>query len=82
MYPRKKGDIVRILWQDPETDSGWFESDDLPHLDIVESCGIYIHEDEKTLWVASTYHEGTKDFADRMTYPKGVILHVEVIYTS
>lgn len=76
---RNKGDIVRIYWQDPETDSGWFENDDLPELEVVTSVGIFIKEDEKTLWVASTYHEGTKEFADRMTYPKGVILNVEVI---
>jgi len=79
MYSRKKGDIVTIKWVDPETDSGWFEGDDLPELDIVTSVGIFIAENEKTLWVASSYHEGTKSFADRMTYPKGCILHVETI---
>ena len=81
VYSRKKGDIVMIQWQDPETDAGWFEADDLPPLDIVVSCGIFIKEDEKTLWVASSYHEGTKEFADKMTYPKGCILHVETIYS-
>ena len=79
MYPRKRGDIIKILWQDPETDSGWFESDDLPELEIVTSVGIFIKENERTLWAASTYHEGTKEFADKFTYPKGCILHVEVI---
>ena len=76
---RKKGDIVKIFWIDPETDGGWFEANDLPELEVVTSVGIFIAENEKTLWVASSYHEGTKEFADRMTYPKGVILHIEVI---
>jgi len=79
MGSRRKGDIVRIKWQDPETDSGWFEGNDLPELDIVTSVGIFIAENETTLWVASTYHEGTQGFADRMVYPKGCILHVETI---
>lgn len=79
MYTRKRGDIVLIKWQDPETASGWFDGDDLPNLEIVTSVGIYLTEDDKTLWVSSSYHDGTKEFADRMTYPKGVILHVEVI---
>lgn len=76
---RKKGDIVKILWQDPETDPGWFEDGEYPELPVVMSVGIFIHENERTLWVASTYHEGTKEFADRMVYPKGCILHVETI---
>lgn len=75
----KRGDIVKILWQDPETDGGWFEADDLPELPVVTSIGIFISENEKTLWVASSYHAGTKEFADRMTYPRGVILNIEVI---
>ena len=79
MYSRRQGDIVRIKWQDPETDGGWFDGDDLPELPIVTSVGIYISENDTTLWVASSYHEGTKEFADRMTYPKGVILHIEVL---
>lgn len=79
MYSRRQGDIVRIKWQDPETDGGWFDGDDLPELPIVTSVGIYISENDTTLWVASSYHEGTKEFADRMTYPKGCILNVEVI---
>ena len=79
MFMRKKGDIVKILWQDPETDGGWFEASDLPELPVVRSVGIFIAENEKTLWVASSYHEGTKEFADRMTYPKGCVLGVEVI---
>ena len=79
MWNRKRGDICLIKWQDPETDSGWFEEDDTPNLDIVTGVGVFIKEDENTLWFASTYHEGTKAFADRMTYPKGCIIHVEVI---
>lgn len=75
----KKGDIVKILWKDPETDSGWFEVGDLPELPLVVSCGIFIAENEETLWVASSYHAGTEAFADRMTYPKGCITSVEVI---
>jgi len=76
---RKKGDMVKIVWIDPETDGGWFAADELPELEPVTSVGIYIHENERTLWVASSYHAGTKEFADRMVYPKGVILNVEII---
>ena len=79
MGNRKKGDIVTIKWQDPETDSGWFDGEDLPELEIVTTIGIYLKENETTLWIASTYHKGTGDFADRMTFPKGCILHVETI---
>ena len=79
MYTRKRGDIVKIKWVDPETDGGWFDGDDLPELPVVTSVGIYISENERTLWVASSYHAGTQEFADRMTYPKGCLLHVEVI---
>lgn len=81
-YPRKRGDIVMIKWQDPETEGGWFDTDDLPELDVVTSVGIYIEENENTLWVASSYHDGTKAFADRMVYPKGCILNVKVISPS
>ena len=77
--PRVKGDICRIHWVDPETDGGWFEEGETPDLEVVTSVGIFIKEDERTLWFASSYHAGTKSFADRMTYPKGVILHVETI---
>lgn len=78
MFEREKGDICRIAWQDPETDSGWFE-DEMPDLDVVISVGIYLGENDTTIWFASTYHRGTQAFADRMTYPKGCILHVETI---
>ena len=78
---RKRGDVCIIKWQDPETDGGWFSEDETPELEIVTSVGIFIKEDEKTLWFASSYHEGTNGFADRMTYPKGCILHVETIYS-
>lgn len=74
---RKKGDICRILWQDPEMDAGW--SDELKELEVVTSVGIFLKENERTIWFSSTYHAGTKESADIMTYPKGVILHVEVI---
>lgn len=79
MWNRKRGEIVRIKWQDPETDSGWFEADDFPELDIAETVGIFLKETDTTLWLASTYHDGTKQFADRMAFPKGCILNVETI---
>lgn len=77
MYPRKKGDICTIKWQDPETNAGW--SDELLELEVVTSVGIFLKENERTLWFSSTYHAGTKESADIMVYPKGCILHVEVI---
>jgi len=77
---RKKGDVCLVKWQDPETDSGWFE-EELLELEVVTSVGIYLGESETTIWFASTYHKGTGGFADRMTYPKGCILHVETIYS-
>jgi len=74
---RKVGDICTILWQDPETDAGWSEK--LLELEVVTSVGIFLKENERTLWFSSTYHAGTKESADIMTYPKGCVLHVEVI---
>ena len=78
MWNRKKGDVCIIKWQDPETDSGWFE-EELLELPVVTSVGIYLGENDTTIWFASTYHPETKQFADRMTYPKGCLLHVETI---
>jgi len=77
---RKTGDICKIMWLDPETDAGWAEDiNDLKELEVVTSVGIFLKENERTLWFSSTYHAGTKESADIMTYPKGCILHVEVI---
>lgn len=75
---RNKGDICAIKWQDPETDSGWFDGE-MPELAVVTSVGIYLGENDTTIWFASTYHPETGQFADRLTWPKGCILHVEVI---
>ena len=78
-YNRKKGDAVLIKWVDPTTSAGWFELEDLEHLDIVGTVGYFVKEDENTLWCATTYHSGTKSFADQLIFPKGCILHVETI---
>lgn len=76
---RCKGDIVRIKWQDPTTSAGWFDSDKCEELDVVETIGVFIKENEKTIWFASTYHKGTEEFADQLIFPKGCILHIEVL---
>lgn len=76
--PRVKGDICTIKWQDPETDAGWSDGT-LLELEVVTSIGIFLKESDTTIWFSSTYHAGTKEFADIMTYPKGCILHVETI---
>jgi len=74
---RKVGDICKIMWVDPETDAGWV--DELKELEVVTTVGIFLKENERTLWFSSTYHAGTKESADILTFPKGCILHVEVI---
>lgn len=79
MYNRKKGDICLIKWQDPTTSAGWFDSDELEHLDVVETVGCFVKENENTIWLATTWHVGNKEFADQLIFPKGCILHVEVI---
>jgi len=77
---RKTGDICKILWTDPETDAGWAEDiNGLKELEVCTSVRIFLNENERTLWFRSTYHAGTKESADIMTYPKGCILHVEGI---
>ena len=79
MWNRKKGDLVKVKWLDPTTSAGWFDSEELEHLDVVETTGYFIHENECTLWLATTWHEGNKEFADQLIFPKGCILHVETI---
>lgn len=80
MYIRKKGDIIYVVWLDPETDGGWID-DHLPELEPVVTVGIFLKESDTTLWMSSTFHGGTEDFADRMTFPKGCILNVGTIKT-
>jgi len=76
---RKVGDICKIMWQDPTTSAGWFTDSGYEELDVVCTIGVYLKENEKTIWFATTYHEGTKEFADQLIFPKGCILNVEII---
>ena len=76
----EKGDEIRVTWKDPETDSGWFDEEDMPELEEVFTSGIFLKEDEEHLWMASTYHKGTGCFADRMTFPKSIILDIKKLW--
>ena len=76
----KKGDEIRVTWQDPQTEAGWFESEEFPPLGNVVTSGIFLKEDENFLWMATTFHFGTGDYADRLTFPKSIIMGIKKLY--
>lgn len=70
-----KGELIRVVWLDPQTNAGWIEEE--THLESVITVGFFIKESDTTLWMASTYHKGTEQYADEMIFPKGCILSKE-----
>ena len=67
-----KGDKIEVVWLDPQTNAGWIE--EKTYLEPVTTVGYYLEEDDTTLWLSSTYHKGTKEYADELVFPKGCIL--------
>lgn len=75
----KKGDFVKVTWLDPQTNAGWIE--ERCDLEPVVTIGFFIEESDTTLWLASTYHNGTENYADEMIFPKGCIVLKEKLLT-
>ena len=71
------GQKVEVTWLDPQTNAGWIE--EAGELEPVKTIGYFIGEDDTTLRLATTYHKGTKQYADELLFPKGCILLREPI---
>jgi len=69
------GDLVKVIWVDPETSSGWFEEPSYK-LENVVTIGYYVGIKNNMLCCATTYHKGTEAFADEMQFPCGCVLAV------
>ena len=67
-----KGDMVKVTWLDPQTNAGWIDEEG--YLEPVETIGFFLSEGDTTLRLASTFHKGTKEYADEMLFPKGCII--------
>lgn len=71
------GQKVEVIWLDPQTNAGWIE--EKTYLEEVKTIGYFIGEDDTHLWLASTYHKGTKAHADELVFPKGCIVETSLI---
>jgi hypothetical protein len=76
----KKGDIVKVVWLDPQTNAGWIE--ERGHLEPVTTVGFFLDNANGTLRLADTYHSGTEEYADELLFPSGCVLHIEVIVAA
>jgi len=71
----KPGDKCIVVWVDPQTSPGWFETEEMDRLEPIETIGFFVREDNTTLWLATT-HYGTEEFCDQLIFPKGCIVNV------
>lgn len=74
----KSGDLVKITWIDPQTESGWFDEPTY-NLEHVVTVGYYVGIKDNILCCATTYHKGTEAFADEMLFPCGCVISITML---
>ena len=74
----RKGDMVRVVWQDIVTE---LSADELADTVTAIHVGVVEKQSKKTLWLKNGWYEDEKEWPskDGIAIPKGCIDSVEVL---
>lgn len=70
------GDLVRVTWEDPRSDSAWTETEDLTLAECV-SIGIFNFVKGRNLFLYASWSDS--DIGDRTIIPVRLIKRIDIL---
>jgi len=72
----KKDDVVEIIWMDANSDADWQSEEELISLARVRTCGIFLKQDRKCLWVCGDITDGGS-IGSQTVIPRSLVVSIK-----